>query len=554
MELPGHLQELPEHILQQLLGHVPVLQRMSSCSLVCHSFQEAAVAATNNIQLHSIDCQQQAEALCSWLLKHGSKALTHLDLEGVWNYEFPTAAFDLPWQQLVQLQSLRVQCLELQLVCNDSTRQIASLSALTQLTSLQLGTFSASSACIRVGWIASNISTLTGLRQLKLSFVGFQPQQPGSIPNAALAAALGELVQLTSLTLESCVNGTALSTATKLSQLRRLQLIGIGGSREALQMDDLPSSLTHLQLLNCYIQGPEDSSSWQMPSLQELEVWEVTGFQTAALAGMQQLRWLRMNNDNCTIDEESLLDSLPHLQHLEHLELHDMQHEVSDASLAGLTASSCLTTLRLIDCYMPNDAASYMFPAGRQLQQLQELQIEASDELFDEYADFPDPLGADGEMEGRSLSLGWGGLQLLTTCCPNLQQLSLIWPEEDDTSPALTVASNDLRLLLHLTRLTKLSVGGLEWDDSTAEGVLAKLTGLQELCVVGASELSPAGLRHITRLTALTELYVSRCGMRFWDYRESAYTSTLRLESQAMPPDVWRQLQNAGSNMSDAPW
>jgi hypothetical protein len=450
---------------------------MNSCSLVCHSFQEAAVVATNNIQLHSIDCQQQAEALCAWLLKHGSKA--HLDLEGVWNYEFPTAAFDLPWQQLVQLQSLRVQYLELQLVCNDSTRQIASLSALTQLTSLHLGTFSASSACIRVGWIASNISSLTGLRQLKLSFVGFQPQQPGSIPNAALAAALGELVQLTSLTLESCVNGTALSTATTLSQLTRLQLLGIGGSEEALQMDDPPSSLTHLQLLNCYIQGPEDSSSWQLPSLQELEVWGVTGFRPATLAGMQQLCWLQMNNDNCTIDVEHLPEYLSQQQRLEHLELYDMQQgaqEVSDASFAGLTASSFLTSLRLTDCCMSNDAASHMFPEGRQLQQLE---VGASHDLFNDYAEPPQPanFGVDQEVQRRSLTLSWNDLQQLTSCCPNLQQLSLVWSEEYGP------AGNDLRQLLRLMQLTKLSVGGLDWDDGAAERVLVQLTGARGMCI-----------------------------------------------------------------------
>jgi hypothetical protein len=128
---------LPSLALESVLAQLPLQQRLGSCSLACRSLQEAAAAATHSIQLHSIDSQQQADALCTWLRRHGRKGLQHLDLEGDRYLEFP-AAVNLPWQQLLQLQSLSVRRLEL-------VSQASSLSALTRLTSLQLGKFSSSS-------------------------------------------------------------------------------------------------------------------------------------------------------------------------------------------------------------------------------------------------------------------------------------------------------------------------------------------------------------------------------------------------------------------------
>lgn len=99
-----------------------------------------------------------------------------------------------------------------------------------------------------------------------------------------------------------------------------------------------------------------------------------------------------------------------------------------------------------------------MFPPGRQLQRLQHLQIEPSDEVFDDYVE-----GSQGPdtMQLQSLVLRRGDLQRLVACCPNLQELSLIWPKGSFNAGA---AGNDVRLLLQLKRLTSLSVGGPLWE------------------------------------------------------------------------------------------
>jgi hypothetical protein len=168
----------------------------------------------------------------------------------------------------------------------------------------------------------------------------------------------------------------------------------------------------------------------------------------------------------------SFLAQLPQLQQLQHLELHDVEaveDVASAASYAALTTSSHLTTLRLIDCSISRGAAQHMFAAGRQLQQLQQLDIGASDTVHSHYAS-----GVEGRqrMKNCSLVLGSGDLQRLVTCCPNLTQLALIWPAEDMSSAAV-----DLRLLLQLTRLTGLTFGGAHVDNQAAKQVLQRMTG-----------------------------------------------------------------------------
>jgi hypothetical protein len=465
---------LPNHALEQILAKLPVQQRLGNCSLASRSLQDAAAAATTSIQLHSIGNQQQADKLCAWLSKHGCKALQHLDLEGEWNCECPAAVVNLPMQQLLQLRSLRVRRLELPLLGRNAAAAAAgqaaaaSLSSLTRLTSLQLCTFSTSSARAIICWTARQIAPLTGLRNLNLHFSGFghSVHSSSAVPNDALAAAVGQLLQLTSLTLCSNLHGAALATAGRLTVLQRLQLIDVGSREHPLAARKLPSFLTYLQLLGCSC----EPGSWQLPALQELHIWDVAGFDSAALADLQQLSSLKIGGESGTpLDMESFLAQLFKLQNLQHLELHDVEDVADAASYAALTASSSLTALRLIDCSIADGAAHHMFAAGRQLQQLQQLQVDAS-----EYAHYEYALGSEEpeEMQSRSLVLGLGDLQRLVTCCPRLEQLALIWLDGEASS-----AADDMRLLLLLTGLTGLSVAGTQIGNRAASQALARLTG-----------------------------------------------------------------------------
>jgi hypothetical protein len=488
-------QGLPNHALEAILAQLPLQQRLGNCSLASRSLREAAAAATRSIQLHDIDSQQQADAVCAWLRRHGSKGLQHLDLAGEQDPEFP-AAVNLPWQKLLQLRSLSVQRVELPLVVSSS--QTASLAALTRLTDLQLGMFSSSSTPAVIRWVTRQIRSLTALRILDLDFTSFgQVERSSGALDATLAAAVGQLVQLTSLTLGSNLHGTALAAASSLSELQRLQLIGVGSSEHPIAARDLPSSLTHLKLLGCTCA----SGSWQLPALQDLNIWDVAGFDAAALAGLQQLSSLTLGGEDCTpLDMESFLAQLPKLQQLQHLELHDVQDEASAASYGALTSSSQLTALRMIDCSIPYGAAQHMFAAGRQLQQLQHLEVNASDAVHCQYA-----LGTVERrvMQSHSLVLGPGNLQRLVTCCPRLTQLALIWPDNNASS-----AADDLGLLLQLTGLTGLTIGGAHVDTLAARHVLKHLTGEHGYYLTAFKLLH---LRNLMSFALMHGLHCRRC-------------------------------------------
>jgi hypothetical protein len=84
-------------------------------------------------------------------------------------------------------------------------------------------------------------------------------------------------------------------------------------------LQDLPSSLTHLDMYECETSWP-DPSSWHLTNLLHFDVSQVGGFQTAAVARMQDLQFLQIS-DVHDIDVDKLLGLLPQLQQLQHLEL-----------------------------------------------------------------------------------------------------------------------------------------------------------------------------------------------------------------------------------------
>jgi hypothetical protein len=76
------LQQLPAGILQQILSHLPLQQRLGSCSLASRAMHAAAVAATEEIYLAGFGRQQKASSLCHWLARYDSQALKRVHLCG----------------------------------------------------------------------------------------------------------------------------------------------------------------------------------------------------------------------------------------------------------------------------------------------------------------------------------------------------------------------------------------------------------------------------------------------------------------------------------------
>lgn len=82
--MPAHactqLMDIPAALLPSILRHVPLQERLGVCTLVCHSFHAAAVAATHSISIMSMT-QEQCDQLSEWLQRHGG-GITALQAQG----------------------------------------------------------------------------------------------------------------------------------------------------------------------------------------------------------------------------------------------------------------------------------------------------------------------------------------------------------------------------------------------------------------------------------------------------------------------------------------
>jgi hypothetical protein len=122
---------------------------------------------------------------------------------------------------------------------------------------------------------------------------------------------------------------------------------------------------------------------------------------------------------------------------------------------------------------MPQGAWQHVFPVGRVLHVLEMLSLNTQGELLDQR-----------------------GLQSLVRCCPRLKSLRF---------SSVCAVGAPLTPLLQLAQLSSLSVPGLA-DTEASLGVVAQLTGLQDLHNPPPSNLSEAGLLRLTSLTCLTYL------------------------------------------------
>jgi hypothetical protein len=450
--------------------------------LVCHSWRAAAALASPEIELKEVDTQQQADALCAWLLTHGSAALRHFSVESSRHRQLVT--FSMPWQQFVKLQSLRLKAVALPALA--AAAHAPPFAALTALTSLRLTCQNIQSYAL-----ARQLRLLTGLCCLKLfplgnlDGAGVCATSPAAAAGfrEALTGVLLQLVQLTSLSLRHTgMDGTALAAVSRLSQLQRLHLTDecrrfdeVTGEevRAPLHMQHLPSSLTQLKIMDsavsCSGSGP-NSRGQQLQQLQELKLRFVHGFQLEIVAHMTSLTHVSIQDALSAEGLTNLLDGLSHLQQLQRLSVDadgDRRQFPPAASYAALTASSQLTALLLTNCSMHRDAAQHMFAAGRRMPQLQQLAIAPCDWTLH---DFSGMLHDVRTLEGYSLILQRGSAARLVACCHNLRSLSLLW-----ATPQVYAAS--LLPLTTLTRLTSLRVGGDGWGIVATGAVLSRLTG-----------------------------------------------------------------------------
>jgi hypothetical protein len=258
----GSLADMPHEVLVHVMRHVPLRQRLGACALACCALQAAAVAATSVFSLHRLASQQQMDAVAAWLDRHSRPALKQLCLrrKGKWANGVPTLR--LPWPCLTQLETLQLHGV---LLAPDDAAEWQEAPA-------------AGSSSIGLG-------TLTGLQQLELKSL----LAPGdwvegeSAYSTALGSALGQLVQLTALTISFAESAELDCDAVlaRCSSLTRLQhaVIGLGTPDEPMPFNwqDLPASLTQLTVYDTFFDSaslPHDvgvSSSGQRSAVSPAE-------------------------------------------------------------------------------------------------------------------------------------------------------------------------------------------------------------------------------------------------------------------------------------------
>jgi hypothetical protein len=281
----------------------------------------------------------------------------------------------------------------------------------------------------------------------------------------------------------------------------------------------LPSSITQLHVAAAQgaFRAPGITLASQLQHMTAVVDLELAAFSVPplALAPLQQL--LRLSLVACRLlpskdaGPSALLELVASPTALQSLQL-DV-NELSTVQLppqrfSALTASSNLTELCVCPALaapVPLGAAEHMFPAGKQLSQLQGVSL--STNAFPKCVD-----GASSDDEDFPIVEGWlerSDLQRIFCSCPALQSLQIIGAVHDSYQSQGEIQD----VLLQLpSSCTSLGIGGDACGDDWA-GVVAQLTHLEDLLWDDALDLTDEGVQKLTALTRLTKLHVTGGGL-----------------------------------------
>jgi hypothetical protein len=428
----------------------------------------------------------------------------------------------LPWTLLTQLQSIslhriRIPKIPQPVIVNSSSTDVHHplLPQLKQLELQECKLYSLS--CLQL--LASS-STLTSL-QLPFRTTFETPPQQYIIPPPPRARLLleqlqqrGVLQQLAVLHLPGMV-AESLEVIPTMQRLQDLELCVTPRAMTARR----PQTLTRLNLITQMGGLPRQlDSPLQLSSLQQLSL-HYCSVSATVLEGVRQLRHLVLKSCHVHL---GVFASVPQLLQLRPESGGPSQPEETEES-STLQQFRCLHSLNIIDCQLHDDlfymrpaarplltaytvspqltrlvlahssklwelgTLQYMFPAGRQLPQLLELEIVSS--VFDETIS----------------CVGSQDLSSIISSCVNLRKLVLCDVLSDGA---------DLTPLLELPQCCRdLKVGGYAFTDSPIAGIVAQLTQLTALSIFVSWRLTYVGLDSLTALTHLDSLELYMCGV-----------------------------------------
>jgi hypothetical protein len=424
--------------------------------------QQAAVLALHSIKL-DVSQQQQLDDVMMYLGKH-SQLVNSVKLKGVDRVPCPVSLRQLPQQ--LQISSLELTYLQLQLQPGNRSQGMlgaaAAVAALKQLRLVQ---------CEVVDNEAAE-ALVAALSQLPAGLEHLCINDLYSFGDHAVQFPSGVLQQLPHLT---------------YLQIAYVEILGPDEASPAFQpLQDL-TKLVELQLKG--VGDGEVITSNMLSGMQQLTRLELSfnmDFEPGALAGKTQLQHLCLSD--CGIvggaaGVAQLLSHLQPLQQLTHLSMHSRVWAVEEGNppalaYAALTASSKLQHLDISSFTLPAHVWQHLFPAGRQLLNLQSLNIGGVRQPGD-YALPPE-------------------CSRLVSCCPSLQSLQL------------GSLGRSAELLAQLQGLSRLQALHCNWEGATSEVVQAvcQLTGLKVLQVWGHARMKDEGtLLQLTQLKQLTMLH-----------------------------------------------
>jgi hypothetical protein len=433
------------------------LRSIFSAARAHSRLHQAAVQALSSITAGAFWQQERVEGLLMYLARH-SQHVDSLDLLGNVYEHIGIRLRQLP--ENLNLSSLILAHWELQLQPGDGFQGVVR----PGLPIKQLRLHDCTLLDGTKG-LAAALSLLPGLQHLSISATNWTFSWGFKFPIVALSA---------------------------LQQLTHLEFVGAelyGPDKETPALQPL-QSLTRLQDLRLSLAAGAAINSSMLSGAQHLTRVKLMGravLEPGALTAVRHLQHLEValyNSSGRTAGLARLLSELQHVQQLTFLRSCDVSAEADAppaAAFSALTASSKLQHLDISRCTLPAGVWQHLFPVGRQLPELQFLDI--SDVKQSRHGPAPAPEGS-----------------CLVSCCPGLQQLGIM---------QLQCSAERLSSLTGLSKLHTLCLAA----HTRVEGVEAvcQLTGLRELIL--DSPESPQGLLlQLAQLKQLTHLYFSRTG------------------------------------------
>jgi hypothetical protein len=349
--------------------------------------------------------------------------------------------------------------------------------------------------CRGVLGAAADIAALKQLRLYGCAFLtSVRYDGTTMVPPEELAAALQQLpagLEHLSLRTPSMVHQhLPTGVLQRLQQLSYLELVGFtlqapGQGANALQPLEALTGLVDLRL-SC--QGRMLVAADMLSGTHHLTRLELRScsVEPAVMAGKTRLQHLEIVSGHIrgASGVAQLLSHLQPLQQLTQLYLTNSVTGIEDnpaaaAAYSALTTSSKLQHMDVSMCQLPAGVWQHIFPPGRQLPHLRQLDISHVRQPPGDVAVAPEGSG-------------------LVSCCPGLQSLDLM---------SVRCGAKLLAPLQGLSGLTELSIDPFSSAEEDCLNSVCQLTGLKKLYVGYSSMASKEGLLlHLSQLQQLTSL------------------------------------------------